>query len=173
MFTVTLQPFAQEAIRDELKRAAPLLAEGKETGGYLFTPRDSYWWDGFSVEVASWAGPKARREVGALDFDTEYLDELDAALSDKLDLELAGMWHCHPSDDDQPSEPDDERMRAVLHERAEKRCHTRRALELILTPESGGSWRVNPWVFYITQIDMPACLAGRARREPAIMKEAK
>lgn len=154
MFTVTLKPFAQEAITDELKRAAPLLAEGRETGGFVWVPKDSYWWNGISVEVASWAGPKARREVGALTFDTEYMDELDAALSEKLDLELAGHWHCHPSGDDQPSEADDERMRAVLHERTEKRCQTRRALELILTPEKGGGWRVTPWVFYLTQIDM-------------------
>jgi proteasome lid subunit RPN8/RPN11 len=46
--------------------------------------------------------------------DTDNLFQVDEALR-KHGLECVGQWHTHPSGDDQPSEPDEERIEGLLH----------------------------------------------------------
>lgn len=149
IYYVELKPAARGAINAELERAAPLIAAGQETGGFLFTPQGATWWSGISVEEATGPGPKAVHGVGALDTDSDFLDAIDQRFRrEDFQLEFAGHWHLHPSGDDQPSDEDIERVDATLELfRKEQGCRTQRVLEIILVPEGNG-WRPVPWVFY-------------------------
>jgi Prokaryotic homologs of the JAB domain len=162
---VSIDRLAAEAIEDELRRSAAELRDGCETGGWLWAEAGAAWWrtEGLTIAFASGPGDKAVRALGALTLDTDSLFEADAVFR-REGYELVGHWHTHPGGDDQPSETDDERIKALLSFRKEWACKTPRALEIILTP-SGDGWQIHPWVMYRT-------VAGRVRpAEPVILRE--
>lgn len=172
----TLGEYAAQAINQELRDSYVALSQGAETGGWLFGEQDVPWWrqEGLEITFASGPGPNAMRAVGALNLDTDWLDEFDAVMRHE-GYEHIGFWHTHPRGDDQPSEEDEQRISALLYEREHRwGCRTLRALELILTPAKNGGWTIHPWVFHRRKKAGLARPAGvPAPAEPAFLWEAK
>jgi hypothetical protein len=147
-----LRPNVREAIDKEIDVALPLLKDGGETGGWLWSPQGVGWWgdDGIDVQEASGPGPDAVYGYGSLTLGAGYLHDLDE-LFRRERLELCGGWHTHPNGNDQPSSVDfDERISTVLDLRKAWGSRTQRALEIIFTPPlwRGDGWKAHPRVFY-------------------------
>jgi Prokaryotic homologs of the JAB domain len=168
---VSIGEYARQTIDDELRHSAAELRDGCETGGWLWAEQGAAWWrtEGLTITFASGPGDKAIRAPGALTLDTDSLFAADEVFR-REGYELIGQWHTHPGGDDQPSDTDDLRIKALLSFREEWGCRTPRALELILTP-SGTGWEIHPWVLYRTKKAKPGAPAGRVRpAEPAVIR---
>lgn len=148
VFQVHFGELARETIAEELKACAGLIERGIETGGWLFTRQGAGWWhalEGLEIVEASGPGPGCEREFESLTRSKEYLRDLEQMLwADGL--ELAGGWHTHRSGNDAPSSADMSHIESVLDLRADRGCRTKRALEVIFTP-NGWGFDAHPWVF--------------------------
>jgi hypothetical protein len=123
-----------------------------ESGGFLFSRPTRTWEKRVELLFATRTG-EAQRGSDSLSLDIEMWRSAEAAFAnDGLDLELGGLWHCHP--DTRSGEPSSADLRALLgvldwHEQhgRSRAC----AIGLIYTasPYLGDSWarpQLHCWV---------------------------
>jgi hypothetical protein len=126
--------------------------DGLEAGGFLFARPTRSWERSVEILVATGTG-NAQRSIDALTLDTDMWRSAEAAFAaDGVDMELLGIWHCHPETrDGRPSSTDLRAWLSVLrwHEEHSRSAAFSVGLIYAASEYLGDSWarpHLHAWV---------------------------